>query len=170
MKTEDFNRLLFHTACCCMVVDGAIDEREIALLDSMRDDFSFPHDTVFALEVNEFIHRANTEGKNLFKDYFCRLDSAALSTEQELRLLEITLRVIRADEAIDYAEINFFKNVRLRVKVSDDAIRAHFPGQQMDTFLERDVSASDIAGYFDTLAFPRFHSLLHVDLDAWQGT
>ncbi len=116
-------------------------------------------DSNFDEKLNSFIKKYNDKGKEFFTFYFDLLNEYDLSELQELMIIDIAIKTIKADEEIQYAEIKFFKSIRSKLKVSDEAILNSYP--DIDNFLEEDIkiesSLSNIADkYFEIAEFPKF--------------
>jgi hypothetical protein len=72
---------------------------------------------------------------------------------------------MKADEQIEYSEIKFFKNIRHRLKVSDENILAAFP--DIEQFLEEDIVTESFLGkitsqYLEAADLPQFE-LIRID-------
>lgn len=137
MEILSFDNLLLKTSFCCMASDGNIDKREIALIKSTIENSPLFKDLNFQKEINVLVSEINTEGKKFISNYFDLLEKSSLTEKEELSLIDIAIQTIKADEQIEYSEIKFFKNIRHRLKVSDDNILAVFP--DIDQFLEDDI-------------------------------
>lgn len=137
MDTISFDKLLIKSAFCCMASDGSIDNREIALIKSMCEKSPIFKDFNFQEEINSLVSKINTGGKEFISYYFDLLGKATLTEQEELILIDFAIQTIKADEQIEYSEIKFFKNIRHRLKVSDDKILAMFP--DIELFLEEDI-------------------------------
>jgi hypothetical protein len=88
-----------------------------------------------------------------------------LSEIEELTLIDFAIQTIKADEQIEYSEIKFFKNIRHRLKISDNNILASFP--DLEQFLEEDIVTDSFlkkitSQYLETVEFPLF-DLIKID-------
>lgn len=137
MDTITYDKLLLKTAFCCMASDGHIDNKEIALIKSMCEKSLLFKDFNFQEEINSLVNKINTNGKEFISYYFDLLKKSILTETEELTLIDFAIQTIKADEQIEYSEIKFFKNIRHRLKVSDDTILATFP--DIEQFLEEDI-------------------------------
>ncbi len=149
-----------------MASDGKIDKREISLIKTLFEESSYFKDFNFQEELNQLITKINTRGKEFISYYFELLNETELTEDEELILIDYALRTINADDRVEYAEIKFFKNIRHRLKVSDDKILAQHPDIEM--YLEEDIVTDNILGkitkqYFDVADLPKFK---FVDTDA----
>jgi uncharacterized tellurite resistance protein B-like protein len=159
MSTITFDKLLIQTAFCCMASDGKIDDREVNLIKAICEKHPLFSNFNFQEEVNFLIREINKRGKDFIKDYFDLLNQTQLSEEEELTLIDFAIQTINADEQIEYSEIKFFKNIRHRLKVSDEKILHRFPNIEM--YLEKDIITDDFLDkitnqYFEISDLPKF--------------
>jgi uncharacterized tellurite resistance protein B-like protein len=165
METITFDKLLLKTAFCCMASDGNIDQREIALIKTMCEISPLFKDFNFQEEINTLVNKLNTRGKEFISYYFDLLRSSTLTEKEELTLIDFAIQTIKADEQIEYSEIKFFKNIRHRLKVSDEAILAVFP--DIEQFLEADIVTESFLNkittqYLQAVDLPKFE-LISID-------
>jgi hypothetical protein len=74
------------------------------------------------------------------------------------------IRVIKADNVIEYSEIKFFKNIRYRLKISDDRILSSYLSDKNDDLylflgedIKVDISLDEIKQqYLNTVEFGGF--------------
>ncbi len=159
MDLITFDKLLLKTAFCCMASDGHIDQREIALIKSMCETSPLFENLNFQEEINHLVIKINTGGKEFIQYYFGLLDEAELTEKEELMLIDFAIQTINADEQVEYSEIKFFKNIRHRLKLTDEAILKVFPDIEM--FLEEDIVTESIldkmtAQFLETAELPQF--------------
>lgn len=163
MKTLSFDKLLLKTAICCMISDGHIDIREIEIIEDLC--MKSPHFAYFDFHeaINQHIGRINSSSKEYIKEYFEQLSVATLSEQQELILIDFAIQTIKANHRIENAEINFFKNIRYRLKISDENILKVYPDLQI--FLEQDILTETFPHkitnqYIDKLDLPQFDMIV----------
>jgi uncharacterized tellurite resistance protein B-like protein len=159
MDTISFDKLLLKSAFCCMASDGHIDNREIALIKSMCEKSPLFKNFNFQEEINSLVSKINTRGKEFISYYFDLLGKSTLTEQEELTLIDFAIQTIKSDEQIEYSEIKFFKNIRHRLKVSDDNILAVFPG--IEQFLEEDIVTESFLDkitnqYLEVAELPQF--------------
>lgn len=159
MDTISFDKLLLKSAFCCMASDGRIDNREIALIKTMCENSPLFIDFNFQEEINSLVNKINTRGKEFISYYFHLLENSTLTEKEELTLIDFAIQTIMADEKIEYSEIKFFKNIRHRLKVSDDNILAVFP--VIEQFLEEDIVTESFLNkitrqYLEAAELPQF--------------
>ncbi len=165
MDTISFDKLLLKSAFCCMASDGNNDKREIALIKSMCEKSPLFKDFNFQEEINSLLSKTNTRGKEFISYYFDLLGKSTLTEQEELTLIDFSIQTIKADEQIEYSEIKFFKNIRHRLKVSDDSILEVFP--DIEQFLEEDIVTESFldkitSQYLEAAELPQFE-LISID-------
>jgi len=148
-----------------MAADGNIDKREIALIKSMCEKSPLFRGFDFQDEINLLVNKINTRGKEFIQYYFELINNAELTEEEELALIDFAVHTINADEQLEYSEIKFFKNIRHRLKVSDDKVLAKYP--DMEQYLEEDIITESFLDkitkqYFETAELPQFE-LISID-------
>jgi len=163
MKIISFDKLLLQTAFCCMASDGKIDKREIVLIKTMCEKSPLFEKVNFQEEINTLVKEINTRGKEFISCYLDLLRKSSLSEKEELTLIEFAIQTIKADEQIEYAEIKFFKNIRHRLKVSDENILAVLP--DIEQFLEEDIITESFldritSQYLESIELPHFESIV----------
>lgn len=159
MGTITFDELLLKTAFCCMASDGHIDQREIELIELMCKESPLFKEFDFHEQINQLVGKINTEGKAFISSYFSLLDQSDLLEEQQLMLIDFAIKTIYADDIVEYSEIKFFKNIRHRLKISDEKILAKFP--DIEQFLEEDIVTDTFLNkitsqYLDNIDLPQF--------------
>ena len=169
MDTITFDKLLLKTAFCCMASDGNIDRREIKLIKPMCEKSPLFANFNFEGEINSLVSKLNTRGKEFIIYYFDLLKHFSLTEQEELTLIDFAIQTIKADEQIEYSEIKFFKNIRHRLKVSDDKILAAFP--DIEQFLEEDIITESYLEkitnqYLEAAELPQFEMISAFDLSS----
>ncbi|MDR0754489.1 MAG: TerB family tellurite resistance protein [Prevotellaceae bacterium] len=163
METKKFDELLLKTAFCCMASDGDIDEREVAAIQSICKALPSFENVDLKQEMNRCVSEINLDSKQFITDYFTILEQADLTEQNELALIDVSIKVIKADNIIEYSEIKFFKNIRYRLKVTDEKIIEHFSStvEEIDQFLGEDIITESFLDkitkqYFDIVELPKF--------------
>jgi uncharacterized tellurite resistance protein B-like protein len=146
-----------------MASDGNIDEREVAVIESICEPLESFENVDLKEEINVYVSAINSNGKQFITDYFATLEQSDLTEQDELILIDVAIKVIKADNVIEYSEIKFFKNIRYRLKVSDEKIIEHFSPyvDEIDQFLGQDIITDSYldkitAQYFETVELPNF--------------
>lgn len=159
----DFNKILLKTAFSFMTCDGHIADNEVALIRKMAEEDKAFGEIDIDNELDFLIEVINTMGMGFLKDYFKVLKNAQLKQEQELKLIDIAVRTLYADNRVDYNEIKFFRIFRSLLSVTDAQIYQQNP-QLADEFLESDIFSHSYLGqlfddYFEQVEIPTFEKL-----------
>jgi uncharacterized tellurite resistance protein B-like protein len=166
METIAFDKLVLKTAFCCMASDGHIDKKEVDLIKKMCENSPLFEGFNFKEEINALVKKINTNGKEFLSYYFDLLKNTALTEKEELTLVDFAIQTIKADEQIEYSEIKFFKNIRHRLKITNENILKVFP--DIEDFLEddfvTDIFLDKIANqYLETAVLPQFEFISSFD-------
>ena len=126
MENSVYKKILLDIAVCAISCDGIIDDREINELHEIEK--SSPYFS--ALDLSESLEaslKVCLEDKDAFQQkVFEILDANELNVVQELSIIDISLKIIAADEKEEAAEIQFIKNLRCHLKVEDFIIKQRF--------------------------------------------
>lgn len=135
------NELYLKTLFCCSACDGEISPEEVSLVKKIvLADKKFEDMDVETL-LNSYVEKINRQGKIFFKDYLNEVAGADLSDGEQLKLVELAIDMIEADNQILYSEIKFFKKIRSRLSVSDEDILKKIP--DCEDYLLPDISSED---------------------------
>ena len=172
MKQLTFNKLLLRTAFSCMACDGDIDKREVALIKDMLID-----DQIFdSIEINQHLDNLlieiNKDSHQFIRHYFNDLINFGLSEQEELKLIEVAINTIKADEKVEYSEVKFFKVIRSKLKISNESILALHP--DFEEYLEQDIISEAYLAklqddFFDTHNLPKFELLSSIDINSFKN-
>jgi len=159
METISFDKLLLKTAFCCAASNGTIEPQEITKIKDLCEKSILFKDFDFQGEINLLVNKINTRGKEFISYYFDLIKNSTLTEQEELTLIDFAIQTIRADNETDYAEIKFFKNIRHRLKISDENILAVFP--DIEQFLEEDIVTESFldkitSQYLEAAELPQF--------------
>lgn len=124
-----------------MSCDGKIAEEEIEMVKN----FCSNDDTFKEIEVektlNLWIKEINSEGVVFLKRHLKDLANVNLSKEEELKIVDYAIKIIEADNKIEYSEIKFFKKIRANLTVSDEDILEIHPDKE--DYLLPDICQTD---------------------------
>lgn len=160
----ELNELLLRTAFACMSCDGDIAQEEVELIKQMSKEMHLFGEVEIDKALDELVNEINLKGKGFLKQYLASLSEQALTEDEELRLADVAVQTIRADNRIEYSEIKFFKVLRSNLKtVSDETLLEKIDGID-ENFLAQDIRADYIQmydDYFNTIELPKF-DLIHI--------
>lgn len=126
MKKLNFKEILLRTAVSAIACDGDIDDREKEALYNIEKNSPYFSSEDLSSELNNLIKDCMNNLK-LFKDkLFKSIDEVELNIVEELTLLEISFRIIAADEIEQESEQEFVINLRKHLKVESEIIKQRF--------------------------------------------
>ena len=153
------NELFLRTAFACMSCDGNIANEEVELIRQMSKERQLFGDVDIDKELDALVKEINLKGKGFLKQYLVSLAEESLDEEQELKVADVAVQTIRADEKIEYSEIKFFKVIRSNLKiVSDETLLEKIDGID-ENYLAQDIRADYLQmydDYFNTIDLPKF--------------
>lgn len=150
-----------------MACDGDIDKREIKLIRKLQLDFNIFGDLDIDRELESLLLAINKDGLRFLKDYFNELNESELSQSEELKLIEVAIATIKADEKVEYSEIKFFKVIRSKLEIDNKFILEKHP--DFEEYLEEDIITESYLlrlqdDFFDTHDMPQFEKIdLHLE-------
>jgi len=148
-----------------MACDGDIDPREVVTIKSICEKLPLFENFDIQLEANLLIEKLNDRGNEFLLSYFNLLKNTTLTEEEELTLIDVAIQVIWADNIVQYSEIKFFKNIRHRLKVSDEKILERFSEvEDIERFLEKEIETESLldkitSQYLDIAKLPKFEAI-----------
>lgn len=168
METLHFNKLLLKTAFSCMACDGDIDKREVKLIKQLQKERKTFGEIDINAELDTLLLAINKDGQQFLKDYFNELTTTELTEANELKLIEVAIDTIKADEKIEYSEIKFFKVIRSKLKIENESILEKYP--DFEDYLEQDIISDSYLSklqddFFDTHTPNEFKLINEIDDD-----
>lgn len=97
--------------------------------------------------INSWIAEINEQGALFLQSYL----NVVLNETEQLLLVSLAIKAIEADNRIEYAEVKFFKKIRSRLSVSDEAILAEHPDKE--DFLLPDINIAEAPQWDDNIHF-----------------
>lgn len=132
----NIENLLLKTAFVCMACDGEVDKDELDLIYKIHNETSYFGSINVKDELNELFNQLKLNNK-IILNYFTDLKNSTLSESDELKIIEIAIDTIKADQKIEYSEIKFFKVIRSYLKIGNDKILNIHP--DFEEYLEDDI-------------------------------
>ena len=126
MENKDFKKLLFKTAFCVMACDGSIDDLEIQEMRKIDSSTTYFSDIDLSDELDELINELHNKKIKIVKNLFDSLRDNTLTISQELLILEVTMRIINADDVIDDNEVRFLNLIRSKLDLGNQIIHQRF--------------------------------------------
>lgn len=160
---KNFDELLLKTAFCCMASDGEIAQEEIDTIQKLCQREEILKSMDFQNEIKRFVEEINKQGMQFIKNYLDELEKTLLTEQENINLLNIVFEVIFADGKVEYSEVKFFRNIRVRLSISDKVIEKNFANTpDLDVFLAKDIvdhlSVEKVTQqYFSSIEIPQFN-------------
>lgn len=154
------NELLLRTAFACMSCDGDIANEEIDLIKQMATEKHLFGEIDIDKELDKLVKEINDKGKGFLKLYLISLADQTLTEDEELKVADVAVQTIQADNVIQYSEIKFFKVLRSNLKiVTDEMLLEKIEGID-ENYLAQDIRADYLQmydDYFNTIELPKFN-------------
>ncbi|WP_188459604.1 hypothetical protein [Psychroflexus planctonicus] len=168
METIHFNKLLLKTAFSCMACDGDIDKREVKLIKQLQKENKTFGEIDINSELDTMLLAINKDGQEFLKGYFNELTTTELTEANELKLIEVAIDTIKADDKVEYSEIKFFKVIRSKLKINNEPILEKHP--DFEDYLEQDIITDSYLSrlqndFFDTHISNEFELISEIDND-----
>ena len=172
METLHFNKLLLKTAFSCMACDGDIDKREVKLIKQLQKEHKTFGEIDINAELDTLLLAINKDGHQFLKGYFNELTTTELTEANELKLIEVAIDTIKADEKVEYSEIKFFKVIRSKLKIANEPILEKHP--DFEDYLEQDIITDSYLSrlqndFFDTHISNEFELISEIDDDIFDN-
>lgn len=172
MEALNFNKLLLKTAFSCMACDGDIDKREIKLIKRLQKERKAFGEIDINAELDSLLLAINKDGHQFLKGYFNELTNTELTEANELKLIEVAIDTIKADEKVEYSEIKFFKVIRSKLKIDNEPILEKHP--DFEDYLEQDIITDSYLSrlqddFFDTHISNEFELISEIDDDIFDN-
>lgn len=156
----ELNVLLLRTAFACMSCDGDIATEEIDMIKQMSKEKHLFGNIDINKELDKLVNEINLKGKGFLKQFLIDLAELTLTEDEELKVADVAVQTIRADNVIQYSEIKFFKVLRSNLKVvSDETLLKKIEGID-ENYLAQDIHADYLQmydDYFNTIELPKFN-------------
>lgn len=145
------NELYLKTLFCCSACDGEIAPEEISLVKKIsRNETIFSGINVECI-INQYVEQINKLGKVFLKEYLNNIADATLSDEEQIKLFELAIKMIEADNKIEYSEVKFIKKIRSNLSISDNIILNALPDSE--EYLLPDIISDEKEDNWSDIAF-----------------
>ena len=138
--------LYLKTIFCCIACDGDIATEEVDMVKDLCAKDNIFHDVDSEKYLNSWITEINEQGGVFLQTYLKEISSVELNEQEELLLVSLAIKAIK-----------FFKKIRSRLTISDEAILAEHPNKE--DFLLPDINITeppqwDDSTFFSQISFP----------------
>lgn len=143
--------LYLKTIFCCIACDGEIAEEEIYLVRELCANDNLFSDINAEKYINTWIAEINEQGSVFLQSYLKEILMLGLDDKEQLLLVSLALKAIDTDCYIEYSEVKFFKKIRSRLSISDEAILGEYPDKE--DFLLPDLKIAELPTWDDNIQF-----------------
>ena len=143
--------LYLKTVFCCIACDGDIAPEEVEMVRELCAEDIIFNGIDSGKYLNSWISEINEKGGMFLQSYLKELKSFELNETEQLLIVSLAIKAIEADNRIEYAEVKFFKKIRARLSISDEAILAEHPNKE--DFLLPDINVAEIPQWDDNTHF-----------------
>ena len=143
--------LYLKTIFCCIACDGDIATEEVDMVRDLCAKDRIFHNLDSEEYLNAWITEINEQGGVFLQTYLKEINSVELNEQEQLLLVSLAIKAIEADNSIEYAEVKFFKKIRSKLTISDEAILAEHPDKE--DFLLPDINITEIPQWNDSTHF-----------------
>ncbi len=119
MKNISYKNVLLETAVVAIACDGDIDDREIQALKNIEKDSPYFSSEDLSKFLDSALKKAISNIDEFKKSVLNKIKSQNFNLVEQLTLVEISLRIISADEVVVDAEKQFMIELRKCLPVSD---------------------------------------------------
>jgi hypothetical protein len=126
MEKLNFKEILLHTAVCAIACDGDIDDREKEALYNIEKKSPYFSTEDLSSTLDELIDNCMSGFQSFKDELFKSLNEVELNIVEELTLLEVSFRIIAADDIEQESEQEFIINLRKHLKLENDIIKERF--------------------------------------------
>lgn len=136
------NELYLKTLFCCMACDGDIATEEVTYVKDYCAEHKLFEEIDIDKTINDWVEAINREGARFLQKYLNELAEVELTNEEQLKIVQLAITMIEADNVIQYSEVKFFKKIRYRLTLSDEEILTVL--HDRDDFAKEDYLLPDI--------------------------
>lgn len=169
MEELKFRELLLKMSFCVMACDGDIDPQEISLIRELDKKENLFQIEDLNIRLDSMLAEINEKGIDFLRSFISELEGHTLSNEQELKFVEVAIKMIEADNVVLYSEIKFFKVIHSRLQLSDDEILSNFSHiNDIEYYVEEDIKSGNYlekvsSAYFSSQLIPTFKSISEIE-------
>lgn len=143
----ELQELYLKTVFSCMACDGDIAPEEVELVKKLASETDLFSGLDVENMINNDVTSINQNGRAFLKSYLNDIAEAELNDNEQMNIVDLAFKTIMADNVIEYAEVKFFKKIRVRLSLSDEAILAKYPDKE--DFLLPDINVAEDPDWSD---------------------
>ena len=143
--------LCLKTILGCISCDGNIATEEVDMVRDLCAKDRIFHNLDSEEYLNAWITEINEQGGVFLQTYLKEINSVELNEQEQLLLVSLAIKAIEADNSIEYAEVKFFKKIRSKLTISDEAILAEHTDKE--DFILPDINIAEVPQWDDSTHF-----------------
>ncbi|MCD8290126.1 MAG: TerB family tellurite resistance protein, partial [Prevotella sp.] len=147
--------LYLKTMFSCMACDGDIAPEEVELVKKVAMKTSLFEGLDVEGLLNTYISEINQGGSRFLRKYLNELAEEELTPQEEMTIVGLSIKMIEADNIIQYSEVKFFKKIRSRLSLSDEQILEKHPDKE--DFLLPDINVMEEPIWDEHTVFADIH-------------
>ena len=132
------NEFYLKTVFSCIACDGEIAPEEVDMVRKLSQENEDLKGIDAESLLNKWINEINAQGGAFLRQYLSEVSEQELNKDQQLEVIDLAIKAIESDNRIEYSEVKFFKKIRFRLPISDEAILAVHPDKE--DFLLPDIN------------------------------
>ena len=126
MNKNEFKKILLKTAVCAIASDGKIDDKEIKALYHIEKESKYFSSFEMKDFLDSYLKKCMNDINKYTNQVFNSIKKSKLTPFQELIILEISLRIIAADNIEEKEEEAYMINLRNNLSIDDLLISERF--------------------------------------------
>lgn len=143
----ELQELYLKTVFSCMACDGDIAPEEVDLVKQLASETDLFGGLDVETVINKYVAAINQDGRAFLKTYLKDVAETEMDESGQMKIVDLALKTIMADNVIEYAEVKFFKKIRMRLSLSDEAILEKYPDKE--DFLLPDINVTEDSDWND---------------------
>lgn len=168
-SSEDYRRVLFHTAVLIMVCDGEIHSAEVQELRLASERTQYFSGLDFESEMKGLLERLDADKSMVIQEYVEELGALDLDPVQRLQVLELALRIVYADSVIHENEVRFCRVIQRVLNVPEPILAKRFgsvPFLSDSTGAQRAFDSDSALSLASTISLPKFEEFKKIGVSA----
>ena len=139
MDKSTFRKILLHAAVFAMACDGEVHDDEVASIRELVEESPYFAGFDAGPEVEAVLEQLRGRSGQAIENYLEDLRELSLSDDQEVRIYEVLIQMINADDKIHSSERRYVSRFKKALGTSERTLIVNFP-THLDLFMGNDIS------------------------------
>ena len=127
MNKEEFADIYLKVAFAAILADGEIADEEILALKKFNENEYYLSGFDLESQINKYQNKFIARGYIVIKTILNELAYADILDSQKLILLNLAIKIVRADKLITLDEINFINQLTSNLKIAKFIVESNHP-------------------------------------------